>query len=82
MASTTIKGAQAVAGLSGLICGMVCRMAMMRKYTLASLLNCRIRASMRYGDRYWGRSSQQYTWMFGHSLIKIGLNFMGSCPRR
>lgn len=45
MAKTTIRGAQAVAGLSGLIIGIVCRIAMIKKYTLASLLNCKSKAS-------------------------------------
>lgn len=48
MASTTRKGAQAVAGLSGLICGIVCKIAIIKKYTLASRLNCNIRASTNY----------------------------------
>ena len=39
MASTTKKGAHAVAGFNGLICGMVCNIAISKKYTLASLLN-------------------------------------------
>lgn len=45
MVRTTRKGAQADAGFNGLICGMVWRMAMIRKYTFASLLNCNNKAS-------------------------------------
>jgi hypothetical protein len=41
-----MKGAQAVAGLRGLICGIVCKIAMSKKYTLANLLNCRAKASI------------------------------------
>jgi hypothetical protein len=39
IAKTTIKGAQALTGFSGLIWGIVWRMAIIKKYTLASLLN-------------------------------------------
>lgn len=45
IARTTIKGAQAVAGLKGLIWGIVCKIAIIRKYTLAKRLNCKIKAS-------------------------------------
>jgi hypothetical protein len=40
--STTIKGAQAVVGESGLIAGILCKIAIIKKYTLAILLNCNI----------------------------------------
>ena len=47
MDNTTINGVHELIGLSGLIYGMVNMIEIMRKYTLASLLNCRSKALMR-----------------------------------
>ena len=57
-AITKIKGAQAVIGSNGLITGILCNVAIIRKYTFASLLNCRNRASGLIDNSTWKKAQR------------------------
>ena len=77
MAKTTISGAQAVNGFKGLIIGIVCKIAMIKKQTLANLLNCKINDSKSYKiNDYLARNYTMCTSKFSQSYFQIILNFL------
>ena len=69
MAMTPIKGVHATNGSNGLICGMLWRIAITKKYTFASLLNWRTRASV-LRVNYVAGKWEPCTWRFSQSSFR------------